>query len=261
MWERELEVAVNAARCAGEIVREVYQRPFTVMQKSHDNPLTEADLRANACILALIAAAYPDDGWLSEETRDSSARLSRRRVWIVDPLDGTKEFTQHIAEFCVSIALVDDGEPVVGVCYNPVTEEFFDAARGHGLRYNGAPVHCSATTEVAQARMLASRSEDTRGEWDPYKALMRVELTGSVAYKLALIAAGRADGTFSLTPKHEWDICGGAALILEGGGRITNCHGAPLRFNSAKPLLPGIIATNAALFDPIRAVIARVDGR
>ena len=85
---------------------------------------------------------------------------------------------------------------------------------------------------------------------------MRVELTGSVAFKLALIAAGRGDGTFSLTPKHEWDVCSGAALIAEGGGRITDCDGQPLRFNREKPLLPGIIATNGPLFDPIRAAIA-----
>ena len=89
---------------------------------------------------------------------------------------------------------------------------------------------------------------------------MRVELTGSVAFKLALIAAGRGDGTFSLTPKHEWDVCAGAALIEEGGGRITDCYGQPLRFNREKPLLPGIIATNAPLFDPIRALIARSVG-
>ena len=127
------------------------------------------------------------------------------------------------------------------------------------LTVNGAPARPTTTADVAQARILASRSEDKRGEWDAYKTRMRVELTGSVAFKLALIAAGRADGTFSLTPKHEWDICSGAALLLEAGGRITDCDGKPLRFNQAKPLLPGIIATNAALFDPIRAVIADVE--
>ncbi len=259
MWARELQVAVDAAQEAGRVVREVYEQPFEVREKSHDNPVTEADLRANACIQARIEAAFPTDGWLSEETADSSARLSRRRVWIIDPLDGTKEFTQHVPEFCVCIALVDDGEPVVGVCYNPITDEMFAAARGHGLTVNGAPARTTSLADVAQARVLASRSEDKRGEWDAYKSRMRVELTGSVAFKLALIAAGRADGTFSLTPKHEWDICAGAALLIEGGGRITDCHGKPLRFNSEKPLLPGIIATNAALFDPIRAVIADVE--
>jgi myo-inositol-1(or 4)-monophosphatase len=258
MWEHELEVAIEAARRAGQIVREVYARPFEVQQKSHDNPVTEADLRANECIHGCLMAAFPDDGWLSEETRDSHERLARRRVWIIDPLDGTKEFTQHIAEFCICIALVHDGEPVVGVSYNPVTDELFAAARGLGLRVNGVPAHCTETADVSAARVLASRSEDKRGEWDPYKPLMRVELTGSVAFKLALIAAGRADGTFSLTPKHEWDVCAGAALIIEGGGRITDCHGRALRFNSAKPLLPGIIATNAALFEPMLALTARV---
>lgn len=258
MWERELDVAVEAARRAGEIVRGVYERPFEVREKSHDNPVTEADLRANECIHGAIQVAFPNDGWLSEETRDSHERLARRRVWIIDPLDGTKEFTQHIPEFCICIALVDDGEPVVGVSYNPVTDELFAAARGLGLRVNGRPARCTTTSDVAAARVLASRSEDKRGEWDPYKSLMRVELTGSVALKLALIAAGRADGTFSLTPKHEWDVCAGAALILEGGGRITDCYGQPLRFNSATPLLPGIIATNAPLFDPVRALIERV---
>jgi myo-inositol-1(or 4)-monophosphatase len=260
MWTKELEVAVAAAREAGQVVREVYEQPFEVREKSHDNPVTEADLRANAVIQRHIQRAFPTDGWLSEETGDSSARLACRRTWIIDPLDGTKEFTQHIPEFCICIALVDDGDPVVGVEYNPITDELFAAARGHGITVSGVPVRPTATADVAQARVLASRSEDKRGEWDAYKSRMKVELTGSVAFKLALIAAGRADGTFSLTPKHEWDICAGAALLLEAGGRITDCHGVPLRFNQKqKPLLPGIIATNAALFDPIRAVIAEVE--
>lgn len=258
-WERELEVAIAAARGAGAIVRDVYARPFDVREKSADNPVTEADLRANDAIRRAIVAAFPTDGWLSEESKDSPQRLGKRRVWIVDPLDGTKEFTQHIAEFCVCIALVDAGAPVVGVSYNPVTDELFAAAHGTGLQVNGVAAHTTTCADVARARVLASRSEDKRGEWEAYKPLMRVELTGSVAFKLALIAAGRADATFSLTPKHEWDVCAGAALILEGGGRITDCAGQPLRFNRERPLLPGIIATNRPLYDPLRAVIEAVE--
>jgi myo-inositol-1(or 4)-monophosphatase len=148
-------------------------------------------------------------------------------VWIVDPLDGTKEFVQHIPEWCVCIALVEDGVPVVGVSFNPITDELFAAARGRGLTVNGSAAHTSATADLRQARILASRSEDKRGA-----------------------------GTFSLTPKDEWDVCAGAALIQEGGGRMSDCYGQPLRFNSEQPLLPGIIATNGPLFDPIRALIA-----
>ena len=258
MFATELKEAVHAARAAGEIVRRFYEQGVEVGYKdtAGDNPVTAADTQADACIKSMIRAAFPDDGWLSEETADSEERLTRRRVWIVDPLDGTKEFVQHIPELCVCIALVEEGQAVVGVSFNPIRDELFAAARGAGLTLNGTPARTTATAELRDARMLASRSEDKRGEWDPFKALMRVELTGSVAYKLALIAAGRADGTFSLTPKHEWDICAGAALIEEGGGRITDCDGLPLRFNRPRPLLPGLIATNAALYEPTRALIA-----
>jgi myo-inositol-1(or 4)-monophosphatase len=257
MFDRELDVAQRAARAAGAIVRRYYEGTVAVDYKdrARDNPVTAADQEADACIKEMVRGAFPDDGWLSEETRDSRQRLDRSRVWIVDPLDGTKEFIQHIPELCVCIALVEHGAPVVGVEFNPITDELFAAARGGGLQVNGRPARTSDVAEVAAARILVSRSEDKRGEWDVFKPRVRVELTGSVAFKLALIAAGRGDGTFSLTPKHEWDICAGAALLLEGGGRITDCYGQPLRFNQERPLLPGIIATNARLFDGIRALI------
>lgn len=260
MLELELATAEAAARRAGAIIRELYDHGVAVAYKddARDNPVTRADTEADACIRALVRARFPNDGWLSEETADSRERLARRRVWIVDPLDGTKEFVQHIPELCVCIGLVEDGRPVLGVSYNPITDELFAGARGHPLTVNGAPAAVSHTRALAEARVLASRSEDRRGEWDAFKSHVRVELTGSVAFKLALIAAGRADGTFSLTPKHEWDICSGAALIEAGGGRITDCYGAPLSFNRERPLLPGLIATNAALYEPLRALIARV---
>ena len=263
MYGRELETAVRAARAAGAIVRDFYEHGVAVDYKDaeRDNPVTAADTQADACIRKIVRGAFPADGWLSEETADSRERLTRARVWIVDPLDGTKEFVQHIPELCVCVALVEHGAPVVGVSFNPITNELFAAARGAGLTLNGAPAHTSATADVRQARILASRSEDRRGEWEPFKSRMRVELTGSVAYKLALIAAGRGDGTFSLTPKHEWDICSGAALIEAGGGRITDCDGAPLQFNRSRPLLPGLIASNAALYEPLRGLIASVASR
>src|SRR5215470_10093593 len=262
MFGRELETAVRAARDAGAIVRGFYDRGVAVDYKDaeRDNPVTAADTQADACIRETIRGAFPADGWLSEETADSRERLTRRRVWIVDPLDGTKEFVQHIPELCVCIGLVEDGAAVLGVSFNPITDELFAGARGVGLTLNGAAARTSTTADLRQARILASRSEDKRGEWEAFKPHMRVELTGSVAFKLALIAAGRADGTFSLTPKHEWDVCAGAALILEGGGRMTDCNGRALRFNQEKPLLPGIIATNAPLFEPIRALITDVGG-
>jgi myo-inositol-1(or 4)-monophosphatase len=251
MLSRELTVAVDAARAAGAIVRRWYDGDYTVTDKPNNSPVTEADVEANQCILAAIRGAFPEDGWLSEETRDSAERLGKSRVWIVDPLDGTREFIKHIPEFAVAIGLVENGVAVLGVEYNPVHDELFAGARGHGVTLNGVPIHVSATASLQSARLLASRSETDRGEWDEFRGDFAIELTGSVAYKLALIAAGRGDATFSLTPKNEWDICAGAALITTAGGRITDRYGQPLRFNQRDTKLPGIIASNAALYTPI----------
>ncbi len=257
MLTHELTVAVAAARAAGAIVRGWYSGDYTVRDKGHDSPVTEADLEANQCIHALIRDACPDDGWLSEETRDSAERLTKARVWIVDPLDGTKEFINHIPEFCVCVGLVEDGVSVLGVEYNPVREELFAGARGLGTTLNGQPVRVSTQPGLEAARMLASRSETDRGEWDEFQPEVKIELTGSVAYKLALIAAGRGDATFSLTPKNEWDICAGAALIAAAGGRITDRFGMPLRFNQRDTRLPGIIASNGLLHAPIIELLRR----
>jgi myo-inositol-1(or 4)-monophosphatase len=187
--------------------------------------------------------------------------LARRRVWVVDPLDGTKEFIQHIPEFCVCVALVEDGRPIVSAQYNPATDRMYLAARGAGTTVNGAPAHVSRTAVVADAVVLASRSEDKRGEWDPFKHRMHVELTGSVAYKLAELAAGHGDATFTLTPKNEWDICAGTLLVEEAGGRVTGLAGEALVFNQPSPLRPGMIASNGTLHAGLMALIAEVGAR
>lgn len=257
MLSRERTVAIEAVHAAGAVVRGWYEGTYTVREKAHNSPVTEADLEANQRIHAIIRTAFPDDGWLSEETRDSPERLGKPRVWIVDPLDGTREFINGIPEFCVCIGLVEEGIPVLGVEYNPIREELFVGARGSGVTLNGTSVHVSPQHNLAAARLLASRSETDRGEWDEFQAELTVELTGSVAYKLALIAAGRGDATFSLTPKNEWDVCAGAALIAEAGGRVSDRYGQPLRFNQRDTHLPGIIACNAALYAPIVELLER----
>lgn len=258
--QRELEVAIAAARAGGAVVRKYYKGEYEVHEKAPDNPLTVADTEADAVIKKTVLEAFPDDGWLSEETRDTPERLTKSRVWIVDPLDGTKEFTQHIPEFCVCVALVIDGVVQVGVSYNPAEDLLFAARRGGGTTLNGKPVRCTRGTPLADAVVLASRSEDKRGEWDAYKPLMKVKLTGSVAYKFALIAAGLADATFSLTPKNEWDICAGTMLVEEAGGVVTDRFGKPLTFNNAKTLLPGLIAAGTTLYGPLRDIIKQTSG-
>jgi myo-inositol-1(or 4)-monophosphatase len=261
MLEREQQVAIAAATAAGAVIRGYYSGTVDVHEKGEDDPVTVADLEANAAIRSIVSSAFPDDGWFSEETADSGERIVRRRVWIVDPLDGTKEFVHHVPEFCVCIALVEDGDPCVAVSYDPIGDRMYTARRGAGTSLNGAPVHTSGTRNLGAARVLASRSEDARGDWTPYKPHMGVELAGSVAFKLARVAAGDGDATFSLSPKNEWDICAGTLLIREAGGIITDRYGRPLRFNEPDPLRPGLIASNAHLHAPLTELIARIATR
>jgi myo-inositol-1(or 4)-monophosphatase len=255
---KERDVAVQAARAAGAIIRRYYGTTVAVEMKGHDDPLTAADRESNACIHEIVSTAFPDDGWLSEETADSRERLSRRRVWIVDPLDGTKEFTQHIPEFCVCIALVEGGRPIVAVELNPIADRLYVAVRGQSATVNGTPARVSTQRILAQAEVLASRSEDKRGEWDAFKPRCKVVLTGSVAFKLAELSTGSGDATFTLTPKNEWDICAGSLLVEEAGGRVTALDGTPLVFNQPSPLRPGMIASNGLLHDGLLALIAEV---
>lgn len=254
---KELDLAIGAAREAGGVVRSLYGSGLPAVEKGDrgDSPLTLADTRANEVLRRAIGGAFPDDGWLSEESRDTGERLSKQRVWIVDPLDGTKEFVRTIPELAVCVALVENGVPIVGVTYNPIREEMFAAARGLGATCNGAPIRVSGVADLRHAVLLASRSESERGEWDGFGGRFRLEVCGSVAYKLSRIAAGHGDATFSLTPKNEWDICSSACILECAGGRVTDLAGRPLRYNRSNPTLAGVIASNGFLHDPLLELV------
>ena len=245
---RELALAKKAARAAGEILRGYWKRGgLKIGSKGHDNPVTQADLEADSALKKLLRDPFPAYGWLSEETVDNDDRLKCRRVWIVDPLDGTKEFINGIPEFSVAIALIEAGVPVLGVTYNPIKREMYWAARGIGCHLNSKRVRVTRTRTLKRAVVLASRSEVARGEWQVFDGMLQVSPTGSVAYKLAMVAAGKADATFTRSPKSEWDIASGAALIAAAGGTITDASGRALRFNQRNVKLEGLIADNTLL--------------
>src|SRR3984885_6121237 len=176
----------------------------TEYKAGHD-PVTEADRALDAVLRKELLCE--GEGWLSEESVDDPIRLQRSRVWVVDPLDGTREFVKGIPEFCVSIGFVENGRPVAGGIYNPATAETFLGSIDCGVTYNGKPAVASQRSTLEGAVILASRSEVKRGEWKAFeKSSFQVRAMGSVAYKLALVSAGLADVTFTLTPKNEWDV-------------------------------------------------------
>jgi myo-inositol-1(or 4)-monophosphatase len=241
--QRELEVARDAALAAGEVIARHAEGDRESWEKAEDNPVTKADLEANGAILEILGAGFPDDAILSEETVDSEKRRRAERVWIVDPLDGTKEFIARIPEFAVSVALAVRGEPVVGVVYQPLDRECFWAARGSGGHRNGERLRVSSARALEQCVLLSSRTEMSRGQVDPYKEwFQEVRPVGSVALKLAWIAAGRGDLWISAAPKNEWDVCAGDLLVREAGGVFLTLEEGPRRYNQADTLLRPLMA-------------------
>ncbi len=225
--------------------------------KSGDDPLTAADLAVDKALRETLP--LPGEGWLSEETIDSTDRLACGRTWIVDPIDGTREFVMGIPEWCVSIALVVDGVPVAGGVLNPGAGHRIVGSVDDGVTLNGEAATTTARSSVAGALVLASRSEIKRGEWDPFFATpIAVRTMGSVAYKIACVAAGLADATWTLVPKNEWDVAGGAALVRAAGGSVSGPMFEPVTFNNSDPLMPGFIATNGPLRQPMETLIDEV---
>jgi len=219
----------------------------------HD-PVTEADRAIDAVLRQNLLR--DGEGWLSEETTDDDARLSKNRVWVVDPLDGTREFVQGIPEFCASIGYVEDGQPVAGGICNPATNETIIGAIDCGISYNGKAAQPSQRTSLKGSLILASRSEVKRGEWQQFQSGdYQIRPMGSVAYKLGLVAAGLADITFTLTPKNEWDVAAGAALVQSAAGFVATLNNTPLRCNNRNPLLTGLMASGPFLREPLLAAL------
>jgi myo-inositol-1(or 4)-monophosphatase len=221
----------------------------------HD-PITAADRAVDDVLRKMLLRS--GEGWLSEETVDDFTRLEKQRVWVVDPLDGTREFVQGIPEFCVSIAMVENGVPVAGGICNPATDELIMGSRDTGVTYNGKRAEPSQRRDLHGALVLASRSEVKRGEWKQFEsAEFNIRPMGSVAYKLGLVAAGRADLTFTLVPKNEWDVAAGAALVESAGGWVLKLDNFPLCCNQKNPLIPGLLAGAPLLRDPLLAMLDR----
>lgn len=248
---QRIQAALDAAR---EVFARFTPGAIETEYKAGHDPVTEADRAVDAVLRQNLLR--DGEGWLSEETADNAARLDKQRVWIVDPLDGTREFVMGLPEFCVSIGYIENGKPVAGGIYNPATQESFLGAVDSGVLYNGKPAQASLRTSLAGALVLASRSEVKRGEWKQFEnAPFRTQAMGSVAYKLALVAAGKADVTFTLTPKNEWDVAAGAALVQSAGGFVLTLENSPLVCNRKNPLISGLLAGGPDLRKELLALV------
>ena len=252
----DLERIRAALLRGGAILKQFSPAEVGVTYKSTNSPVTDADVAVDEALRDELPRA--DEGWLSEESPDDRVRLERRRVWIVDPLDGTREFIEGIPQWTVSIGLTEDGEAVAGGVYNPSTEELFLGARETGATLNGAPLAVSTRATLEGATVLSNRWALRKRPAEFAPQPFRVLTVNALAYSLALVAAGRADAMWSRSPKHEWDTAAGTALIMAAGGRVATYEGGPLRFNAWPPRAPGIIATNGPIHRAVERFLARL---
>jgi myo-inositol-1(or 4)-monophosphatase len=257
----DLALLVDAAREAGAFVLARMQRPYKTVQKPGTptpwgkmdaSPVTDVDLETDALLTQRLRGARPDYGWLSEETADDHARLTQARTFIVDPVDGTSALIKGRPEFTVVAAVSEAGQPVAATVYNPMTGEMFAAAKGAGATLNGQAVRVSGRDRIEGARMLGAAEFFGHPAWPVKWPPLILEKRASLAYRMALIAAGRFDGMLALNPKHEWDICAGTLLVSEAGGVSTNHDGSAWLFNKPDAREPSMISAGPILHGLIR---------
>ena len=243
----DLTLLVEAARAAGEIALERRRAGLDVQSKAGGSPVTDGDLAVNAFLDEHLKAARPDYGWLSEESLDDPDRLTRDRVFVVDPIDGTVAYIKNRPWWSVAIAVVENGQPIAAVVHAPTLNETFSATRGQGAHLNGYPIHASDADRLEDASMLADAALLERPIWEEPWPTMRLERRNSIAYRMALVGAGGFDAAISLGAKWDWDLAAGSLIATEGGARATDHGGRTLRFNRHVPQQASLVCAAPGL--------------
>jgi 3'(2'), 5'-bisphosphate nucleotidase len=263
-FDHEISLATELARQAGAILLAHYHSPFLVEQKVNAlkeiEEVTAADREANDLIVRRLAAEFPDDGILAEESADTERRLEKQRVWMIDPMDGTKNFIQRDGDFAVQIGLAVNGQSVAGVVYQPVRDVLYRAARGLGSwieqpEKDATPMSVSRVRAPHEMVLASSRSHRSpRMERVVSSFGFKSEVRrGSVGVKIGLITEQKADLYLHLSPStKQWDTCAPEIILVEAGGRVTDLFGQPLRYNGVRvDNRNGIVATNGAAHEMV----------
>lgn len=237
----------NAVTLAGKLALDHFGKDIPIETKADGSKVSRADYAVNTLLEEKLRPLDPDIAWLSEESPKDPDRLTKPRIWIIDPIDGTSSFLNHDPDWTIVAALVENGEPVLAAIYNPVREELFTAEKGKGAALNGKPISTSETNDLGKARIITSKSHYNRtfkaSEHGPER-IWRC----SMAYRIALVAAGMAEATLSLTPKNDWDIAAAHLLIEEAGGRISTPDGAKITYNKQQLTHKGVVAASNRLY-------------
>jgi myo-inositol-1(or 4)-monophosphatase len=250
--ESDLSVAIRAAHAAGELALRHFHAKSEWWDKSPGNPVGIADLECDAYLKDRLLGARPDDAWLSEETADTDARLTRRRVWVVDPIDGTRDFIRGRTGWAVSVALVEDGDVIVAALAAPARGQLFAALKGRGAQLNGKRLRVSELAALPGIRLPIDAANLAASFWPEPWPGEAVEKPNSLALRMAKVAANEADAWLEGRTIAEWDVAAAALILTEAGGIVTDRAGARLVFNQPEPVFHGIAAATPALHEVVR---------
>ena len=248
----DLELLIDAAKNAGEIAAPYWRSDPKVWDKSDGaGPVTEADLAVDRMLHEYLLSERPSYGWLSEETVDTADRLSRDKVFIVDPIDGTRSFINGEKNWAHSLAIAENGQITAAVVFLPLREEIFIAAKGEGASLNEIQLSISRPEDIDGSHVIATKSSLSSQYWKQDAPDFRTSFRPSLAYRLSLVAAGQADAMLTFRNTWEWDVAAGSLIVEEAGGIVRDTVGAKPVFNQKTPILDGMIAGHAPLTNNI----------
>ncbi len=255
----DLELIADAAEEGGALALKLLNAGLNIEKKLDGTPVTDADLAVDAFLTERLRAARPDYAWLSEETADNTDRLTARRVFIVDPIDGTRAYMRGKPWWAVSIAVVEDGRPVAGVVYAAALNERYQAIAGGGATLNGGAIRASKTAALEECRMLGDENMFAHPAWPNPWPRMTIESRNAIAYRMALVAAGTFDAALALSAKSEWDVAAAALIATEAGAAVSDHKGEPFAFNTPKAKARSLICAAPSVYPLILARTAPID--
>ncbi len=258
-WATDRAVMNKAVRAAGAVVLERYKAGEKGWQKKDKSPVSEADHIANTILRQhLIEDHAPHYGFLSEESADNPARLEAKRVWVIDPIDGTRAFLNGKPHFTVCAALIEDGYAIASAVFNPATDEFFEAGLGEGAKLNGAPIAASSCSGLTNCKIIGHQQMFAHPAWPQKWPEMQIGARNSTNYRMALVAAGEFDACMALVPKADWDSAPGALIAQEAGAIVTDHLGRPFRYNQPKPQQASLVCAAATLYADLQERVAHL---
>jgi myo-inositol-1(or 4)-monophosphatase len=243
-------------REAGSIALDFARDGAQRWTKGDASIVTEADIAVDRFLHEHLGALNPDIGWLSEETTDTPERLAHERVWVVDPIDGTRAFVEGVPVWVISVALVERGRPVLGMIFNPTRDEMFEAIVGEGARMNGEVLSATAQTSINGANVIGPRTmmEGLEG-LGACVGIARAPYVYALAYRIASVAAGRVDAALASTRAKDWDIAAADLILHEAGGELLEFDGTKPVYNRPSPVHQPLIAAPEVLNAALRAAL------